>query len=750
MVAKRQLNRASVALLIASSTLLFGGSDGLTPSSGQRGHPRRNIHQSGKSNQRHTPRTVSVSRMDEQTTRPETSLFKEQPLLDGPSSLSVEDSMRDLSPSQIERLIVKLGRKGRINQALEVYEAIPNPVVRQVNAIIDACSRSRPIRLDLAFEILENSPVAPNVYTFGALMSVCARAPSVDHAVRLLKSMEEQYGVAPNSVVYNTAVSACGRADPPRPALALRLLKDAKERGLRMSSVGYNAAISAVAHAGDWQGAVDLLDQMEKSAEDNDSMVPAPDEVSYGTVLSAFEREQEWQRLLEYADYMHSKGIQLDGLAITSVLHACQSLGLADEAVRYLNMMKESEFLNIQRQTAGWKRPGGRKYFDGPDAVAYLLAVSACARGGAWLKGIELLDEYSRNDSIRVSSVDVLIFTAAIKGCEYEGRWEEAFLVLDNMRKRSVEPNSVAFAAVIGACATACSQIKQSDEGKDLNGPLKKAIRLFNVMRKDESILSPDVLVYNAAIRACAEAHDFKRAVKLYDAMELDGVSPNAFTFGALMTACERVGKTDGLNKVFSLMKQVAISPTNVIYGAAISCCRKAGDEERALLLLRKMVQEKVRPNVATFNTVLMAQAETRNKENLARVYKLMTSDDSLPIEPNRQSYAITIRAFADMKQPKEAETVLRHMRSKGFVPDVDLYTVIVSAYERTGQPLQALRLMESMNSEGYAFYEDKVLNAAFKRALKMANMVGRRLSTDDGEKPLSTLDADESDITGD
>ena len=49
-----------------------------------------------------------------------------------------------------------------------------------------------------------------------------------------------------------------------------------------MSVVGYNAALSACARAGQWKPAIELLEQMEEMG--------LPDTVSYGTVLSACER----------------------------------------------------------------------------------------------------------------------------------------------------------------------------------------------------------------------------------------------------------------------------------------------------------------------------------------------------------------------------------------------------------------------------------------------------------------------------
>ena len=94
-------------------------------------------------------------------------------------------------------------------------------------------------------------------------------------------------------------------------------------------------------------------------------------------------------------------------------------------------------------------------------------------------------------------------------------------------------------------------------------------------------------------------------------------------------------------------------------------------------------------------------------------------------------------------KKPLEAEALLRKMGEAGYVPDVDLYSATVTAYERTGQPLKALRLMESMREDGYDFYEIEVLNAAFKKAVKLVNVVGRGFSKD-GDNEGSTIDSQE------
>jgi pentatricopeptide repeat domain-containing protein 1 len=240
---------------------------------------------------------------------------------------------------------------------------------------------------------------------------------------------------------------------------------------------------------------------------------------------------------------------------------------------------------------------------------------------------------------------------------------------------------------------------------------------------------------------------DLPRALRLLDKVREEGLEPTVITYGSLVTACERVGSVEDLSKVFKLMKQDGLHPNEIIYGAAISCCRKAGEPERALLLFRKMLREELKPNVVTFNTVILAQTESKvfsvkDVDRAILVYKILKSQQYSSASPNRQTYTILIRYLTANKQPREADGLLRQMAHDGLTPDVDLYTATVTAYEQTKQPLQALRLMESMSADGYDFYEAPVLNAAFKRAVKLVNVVGRGLDTSKPDNSTFTIDA--------
>jgi len=100
----------------------------------------------------------------------------------------------NLSAVQVEKTIVKLGRRGHTDKALELYHSLSSPTLRQLNSAIDACSRARPTRLNECFRILQEGishySLKPNVFTFGALMSACSRAHRADKAIQVLRDME--------------------------------------------------------------------------------------------------------------------------------------------------------------------------------------------------------------------------------------------------------------------------------------------------------------------------------------------------------------------------------------------------------------------------------------------------------------------------------------------------------------------------------------------------------------------------------
>mmetsp|Transcript_29661 Transcript_29661/g.45359 ORF Transcript_29661/g.45359 Transcript_29661/m.45359 type:complete len:697 (+) Transcript_29661:88-2178(+) len=648
--------------------------------------------------------------------------------------------------------LLSLARSGRTDEAIAVYyEAwesdATRPSTRMMNNAIGACARPYNPRDKEAFEIFHHGiekGLKPNVYTFGSLMSAFAKKGNVKQCTSLLQEMEK-YKILPNSVIYSTAISSCERCSPPKSNVAFDLLKEGVNQGSIdgfMNIVGYNAAISVCARSGEWRLACQLLDEMEGRIEhidpsrlilNTDTFIPKPDEVTYGTVMAACERGKEWKKVLELSKRMEDdrEDLIMDGISISSALHACQQLALGQESLEFLNKMNNLDNGKDSRNRGNRKR----KALKGPDGVAYRLAASACARGDMIPQAIELLKNMKE---VTGSSPDVVAYSAVIGGCAEAGDWIQAFELLKEMKRKGIDPNVITFSAAISACANASANaaalmrdktkvdygLDADQKMNDVKNPMRAALALLKTMKEIGGDVEPNIVSYNAAIRACAEGLNVERAFALLDDLLERGLEPTIITYGTLMTACERVEDVEGASKVFKVMKDQDMRPNEIIYGAAISCCRKASNPERTLLLLRKMLKNDLKPNTAVFNTVIMAQVEAKNTDKASAVYNLLNSSHAKNAGPNRQTYNILIRAMAANSNPMVAEHYLKLMGQGGMKPDVDLYTVTVSSYERIGEPIKALNLMESMREEGYDFYNMKLFDVAFKQGVKVINTV--------------------------
>ena len=680
---------------------------------------------------------------------------------------------------------------------------IPN--VYTFGSLIRAYARQGDIKtcLQILKEMKENYNVIPNSVIYSTIISTC------DH-VRIDKNNESDDESDDGNGKMRGVVDV---------KLALKLFQEAIESSssksksyknnrvngkteINMNIVVYNTLLSVLAKAGEWKLACQILDEMEGfdcvTQGSNDEMshsnnnlssstkrivpldviIPPPDHVTYGTVMAACERAKQWKMVLKVAErvnkHKENRNQSLDGMSLSSALKACQQLGLADEALGYLNQMKKLKSDQDYYQYQGNNGHNGqyrrRKPLQGPDDVAYRLAISACARSGymenynsaseynyqdgndntysqtnRWIDGIRLLREM---EEVSGSPPDVIAYTAAIGGCAVAGEYKRAIQLLKEMKSKGVEPNVVTFTAVISACASACAK-REAENNDYSNTPIdggensldssnsvfiktaaiKAALTILDHMTKADAPLDiqPNIVTYNAAIRACAEGLNVAKAFALLDDLKRRDLEPTIVTYGTLMTACERVGDVNGATKVFRLLKDSNLKPNEIVYGAAISCFRKASQSERTFLLLRKMIDENLSPNTATFNTVIVSQTETKNTKNALAVYEMMTSSTSQYNKPNRQTYTMLIQSMAMNAEPSKAEYLLRRMREDGMKPDVDLFTMTVTAYEKNREPRKALALMESMREDGYDFYDIKVLDAAFKQGVKLINTVVKK-----------------------
>ena len=148
---------------------------------------------------------------------------------------------------------------------------------------------------------------------------------------------------------------------------------------------------------------------------------------------------------------------------------------------------------------------------------------------------------------------------------------------------------------------------------------LGPALVLLGDMVKDG--IEPDTYSYGSLLNACARTKDWETALVLLDDMEDQGVEQNVVTMSAAISACEKGGQWA---KALELLESLAghrLKPDVITMSAAISACEKGGQWAKALELLESMESRGLEPNVITMSAAIEALVASGLQERACAMF---------------------------------------------------------------------------------------------------------------------------------
>jgi pentatricopeptide repeat protein len=126
----------------------------------------------------------------------------------------------------MHRSITSAGRSGRLEDALELFNSMPNlgfkRDLKAYNNLIWAAGNCGREDLSLEFyrDLIDKAHFKPNIYTYGALMHAFAKSKNHQKAMQLLQQMKHDH-IRPNHVILSTAMEACAEASQHQAALSI-------------------------------------------------------------------------------------------------------------------------------------------------------------------------------------------------------------------------------------------------------------------------------------------------------------------------------------------------------------------------------------------------------------------------------------------------------------------------------------------------------------------------------------------------
>lgn len=519
---------------------------------------------------------------------------------------------------------------------------------------------------------------------------------------------------------------------------ALKVFDELPERSLAST----NAVVSALAQNGCLRDALAVL-RGGRYGEFT------PNSVTLASLLSACESVDFGEILYCWAIKL---GVEKDvyvATAILSVYSKCKAVVLAAKVFDEMsnkNLVSYNAYVSGLLQNGFWievlavfKQIVG-VLDEKPSHVTLVSAISACANLAYLLYGSQV-----HGLAIKYGlALEVKVATALVDMYSKCGCWQQASGVFKELNG---DRNEVTWNAMIS--------------GMMLNAQSLKAVVLFRRLKNEG--LQPDLASWNSMISGFAQLGKGNEAFKYFRGMQYSGISPNLKSITSMLSACSglsalqsgkeihgyatrshvkidkflatalidlymKCGLSSWAGRVFNWFNVKPKDPA--FWNAMISGYGRNGDNESAFEIFDQMLGERVRPNAATFVSVLSACSHSGQVDKGWRIFRMMSAEFGLKpnpvhfscmvdllarsgrlkearelvqglLEPSASVFASLLgacRANLDSELAEEMAKRLLQLQPENPIP----YVVLSNIYAELGRRKDVERVREMMNRKGH------------------------------------------------
>ncbi|XP_058187903.1 pentatricopeptide repeat-containing protein GUN1, chloroplastic-like [Rhododendron vialii] len=369
-------------------------------------------------------------------------------------------------------LLAVCGGAGLWDTALNLFNEMVHRGIDQdiytYNTLLDAACNGG--HLDVAFEIMADMPaknLLPNEVTYSILIRGCAKAGRLDNALSLFNEMKFA-GVKLDRVSYNTLLAiyaSLGRFEE-----ALSIGHEMQSMGIKKDVVTYNALLDGYGKQGEYEKVKELFQEMKAERF-------VPNLLTYSTLISVYSKGGLYREAMEVYKEFKMGGLKADVVFYSKLVDALCRKGLVESSVLLLEEMTEKGI-----------RPNVVTYNSIINAFGATGECSTDGAGGSGKSGslVESPQSVVLWDAVRstIEHTDgdriIRIFEELAAGNSCHSKKDKRFRqeilcvlgVFQKMHELKIKPNVVTFSAIL----TACSRCSSFDEAS----LLLEELRLFD------------------------------------------------------------------------------------------------------------------------------------------------------------------------------------------------------------------------------------------------------------------------------
>ncbi|XP_057831605.2 pentatricopeptide repeat-containing protein At1g09410, mitochondrial [Cryptomeria japonica] len=425
-----------------------------------------------------------------------------------------------------------------------------------------------------------------------------------------------------------------------------------------------------------------------------------PDIFSWNMIIAAYVRHGNPQEALALFKQMQLTGVQPDQFTFASIVSAFAQMGALEKGIEIHQRIIEGEFLSdvvvantlINMYAKCGSIQKGRELFDKMerrDAFSWTVMIAGYAQNGVVHEALRLLS--------LMPSRNVISWNAMIAGYSQHGFLEKAMDVFKQMQLAGVKPDSITFASIVPACAK-MGAFKQGMENHqrivktgflsdvivsnvliDMYakcGSIEKARQLFDVMR------TRDVDSWNSLISGYVQNDDFEEALRLFNEMP----QRNVVSWNEMIVGYVQNGVLDEALRVFQEMPQRDVISWNVMISGYI----QNGVLDEALRLFNEMPQR----NVVSWTAMIVGYAQNGFVEKALQIFKQM---QLAGIKPNSATFASILPASAKVGALDWGLEIHQRIIESGFSLHDVVATSLIDMYAKCGNLYKAHKIFDKI-----------------------------------------------------
>ncbi|KAG6625722.1 putative pentatricopeptide repeat-containing protein At1g68930 [Carya illinoinensis] len=571
-------------------------------------------------------------------------------------------TLTDVETFLSNNLINTYSKLGNIKYARRMFDQIPHPNHFSWNTILSAYSKQGHL---LEMQLIFDRMPEKDGISWNSLISGYASHGSLVESVKVYKLMFKKGPTNLNRITFSTMLilsSNQGCVD-----LGSQVHGHIVKFGFQSYQFVGSPLVDMYSKMGLIYDAKRVFDEM-----------PEKNVVMHNTMITGLLRHGIVEDARRLFQGMHER----DSVSWTTMIGGLAQNGWSREAVEVLREMR-SEGLDMDQFTFGSALAacGGLLALEeGKQIHAYIIRTD---HENNVFVGSALVDMYCKCKSIkfaeavfmRMTSKNVVSWTAMLVGYGQNGYSEEAVRIFCNMQRNGIAPDEFTLGSVISSCANLASL----EEGAQFHawavvsglisfitvsnalvslyskcGSIRHSHRMFNDMKiKDE-------VSWTALVSGFAQFGEAKETIDLFERMLAQGLEPDEVTFIGVLSACSRAGLVEKGHRYFELMiNEHGITPLPDHYACMIDLLSRAGRLEEAKDFINKMP---FHPDAIGWATLLSSCRFYGNIE-----IGKWAAETLMELEPqNPASYILLANIYAALGKWKDVAQLRRGMREKG------------------------------------------------------------------------------------